>query len=168
MANKRGQRLWKELSPDEQNEFKLHYICTRDVQGAAAQANLSPHSARQITVNHGLNELADRADALTRERLVTEAADWKEHEIARLDESMDWLVEVRKAGQVKRPDFAASYDKLLRAKLVLLGEADSRQEVSHSGSVDTSSGNLGEVLRILVEAGALESEPGTAPDTEAE
>jgi len=44
----------------------------------------------------------------------------------------------------------------------------SKQDVNHSGNIDTSSGHLGEVLRILVESGAVEAGAEGAPDAAAE
>ena len=94
--------------------------------------------------------------------IAAQQADWCVEAIEQVDELLgvlrDGVYQLTCRAQI------SDVDKLIRLKAFLLGEPDSRQEVSHNGSIDTGSGNLGEVLRILVEAGAVEAGVEGAPD----
>ena len=153
-------RKWADLSPKEQAEFQLHYVCSRDPIAAAKHVGISASSARRIIGSRDLDDLADIAEADARERIAEDAANWRVEAVAQVDELLDILREG--AHQLTREARIPDVDKLVRLKAFLLGEPDSRQEVNVDGSstVIAALGDNPEGVRLLSElAGRLASRP---------
>ncbi len=144
----------------------LTYACTRDLLAAATKVGLSNRSARMVAVSHDLEAIAEEAEARTRDRIAEEAADWKADAVGQVDELLDILRSG--AHQLTAKAVIADVDKLIRLKAFLLGEADSRAEVKHSGSIIAEVGDDPEAVKLLADlAGRLAPRPTKPGDASA-